>query len=142
MATQVGDGNTPEKALVYFKDKMTFTTGPAELDRVLATTNDFSVIDVRAEKDFNEGHIPGSVSLPKDKWETCAGLKKDKLNVVLCYSQVCHLAATAAIEFAKNGYRVLELEGGFAGWKNQGLAIERTPKPTRVPEHPSSSQAV
>ena len=28
-------------------------------------------------------------------------LNKKKINVLYCYSQVCHLAATAAVEFAK-----------------------------------------
>jgi len=52
------------------------------------------------------------------------GLAKDKLNVVLCYSQVCHLAATAAFEFAAQGYSVMELEGGFKACANTGLPID------------------
>ena len=51
--------------------------------------------------------------MPRDRWSTFEGLEKDKLNVLYCYSQVCHLAAKAAVEFTSNGYSVMELEGGF-----------------------------
>jgi rhodanese-related sulfurtransferase len=54
-----------------------------------------------------------------------AGLRKDKTNVLYCYSQVCHLAATAAVEFSGKGYPVMELEGGFRAWKDHEMDIEK-----------------
>lgn len=126
MSTQIGDNNTAEKALEYFTNKMAFTTGPVELDSLRAHTTEYAIIDVRAEKDFLKEHIPGAISLPKNKWDELveAGLSKEKLNVVYCYSQVCHLAANACIELAKAGYRVIELEGGFEGWKEHDFETE------------------
>jgi rhodanese-related sulfurtransferase len=82
-----------------------------------------NIVDVRAAEDYAEGHIPGAVNLPKDKWDSLSGLRKDKINVLYCYSQVCHLAATAAVEFAGKGYPVMELEGGFRAWKDHKLEI-------------------
>ena len=38
---------------------------------------------------------------------------KNKTHVIYCYTQTCHLAAGAALVFAKKGYSVVELEGGF-----------------------------
>lgn len=114
----------PAKAKEYFAAKMAFTTGPVELNRALKT-NEFAVIDVRAEEDYAKGHIPGAVNLPKTKWSTLTGLRKDKTNVLYCYSQVCHLAATAALEFAGQGFPVMELEGGFDEWREHDLAIEK-----------------
>jgi len=113
----------PAKAQEYFAAKMAFTTGPVELNRAL-NTNDVAIIDVRAEEDYAKGHIPGAVNLPKTKWSTLAGLHKDKTNVLYCYSQVCHLAAAAALEFAGKGFPVMELEGGFDEWREHDLAIE------------------
>lgn len=126
MATKIGDNNTADRALEFFKNKMAFTTGPMELDSVRARTTEYAIIDVRAEKDYLEEHIPGAINLPKNKWGHFEGLSKDKLNVVYCYSQVCHLAATACIELAKAGFRVLELEGGFAEWKEYDLEVEKS----------------
>jgi rhodanese-related sulfurtransferase len=115
----------PVKAKKYFEDKITFTTGPIELDRMLKEEEDLVVVDVRAAEDYEEGHIPGAINLPKEKWETFEGLQKDKTNVLYCYSQVCHLAATAAVEFASKGYPVMEMEGGFKAWKEHELEIEK-----------------
>jgi rhodanese-related sulfurtransferase len=50
-----------------------------------------------------------------------------KTNIIYCYTSTCHLAATAALEFAERGYSVMEMDGGFAGWKQYGLPIEKTP---------------
>src|SRR5262245_56090298 len=96
--------NDPDKARRYFEDKMTFTTGPVELDRAISEKQDIVVVDVRAAEDFDEGHIRGAVSLPRGKWGTEDGLRKDQLNVLYCYSHVCHLSAAAAVEFARRGY--------------------------------------
>ncbi len=118
--------NDPAKAREYFADKMAFTTGPIELDRNIRQRADIAVIDVREEADYQQGHIPGAINLPKNRWSTAEGLRKDALNVIYCYSQVCHLAATAALEFAGQGYSVMELEGGFDEWKEHELEIEET----------------
>jgi len=115
----------PQKAKEYFEAKITFTTGPVELERMMKQGENINIVDVRAAEDYAEGHIPGAVNLPKDKWQTLEGLRKDKTNVLYCYSQVCHLAATAAVEFASKGYPVMELEGGFRAWKEHDMDIEK-----------------
>ncbi len=117
------------KSKKYFQDKMAFTTGPVELERWAQQGQPVNIVDVRAAEDYAEGRIPGSVNLPKDQWHDAkvvkATLRKDKINVVYCYSHVCHLAATAAVEFASKGYPVMELEGGWRWWKNDGFDIEK-----------------
>ncbi len=115
----------PEKARAYFENKMAFTTGPVELERMIKEADNINVIDVRASEDYEQGHIPGAFNLPKDKWETYAGLSKDKVNILYCYSQVCHLAAAGAVKFTSKGYLVMELEGGFQTWKDYGMKIEK-----------------
>jgi rhodanese-related sulfurtransferase len=117
--------NDPIEALAYFKMKMAFTTGPVELSHWIEENEPINVVDVRAPEDYNEEHVPGAVNLPKDRWDSFHGLRKDRLNVLYCYSQVCHLAATAAVKFAAAGYSVMELEGGFPGWKQNGLSVAR-----------------
>ena len=115
----------PQKAKEYFEAKISFTTGPVELERMMKQGENINIVDVRAAEDYAEGHIPGAVNLPKDKWQKLEGLRKDKTNVLYCYSQVCHLAATAAVEFASKGYPVMELEGGFRTWKEHDMDIEK-----------------
>jgi rhodanese-related sulfurtransferase len=123
MATATLQKADPARAKKYFEDKMAFTTGPIELERAIKS-GEVNLVDVRAAEDYEKGRIPGAKSLPKDQWSTFEGLERDKVNVLYCYSQVCHLAATAAVEFAGRGFPIVELEGGFEGWKENELPIE------------------
>ena len=115
--------NDPARAKEYFEHKLSFTTGPVELARNLKQ-GDIAVIDFREAEDYLKGHIPGAVNLPHDRWATLEGLRKDALNVLYCYTQQCHLAATAAVEFAAKGYSVMELDGGFETWNENEMEIE------------------
>jgi rhodanese-related sulfurtransferase len=113
----------PASAKAFFESKMAFTTGPVELERMMKEGS-VNVVDVRAAEDFAKGHIPGAVNLPKDRWATLQGLRKDRINVLYCYSIVCHLAAAAAMQFAGQGFPVMELDGGWRWWKEDGFDIE------------------
>ena len=116
--------NDPEKARRFFADKMAFTTGPVEVANNLKQGTNLAIIDVREPEDFHKGHVPGAMNLPFDRWNTCEGLRRDVLNVVYCYSPVCHLAAMAAVGFAAKGYSVMEMDGGFEAWKEKDMEIE------------------
>lgn len=115
----------PARAKDYFGDKLAFTTGPIELDRMIKEGANISIVDVREAEDYAKGHIPGAINLPKEKWDSLEGLQKDKVNVLYCYTIVCHLAASAAVRFAAEGFPIMELEGGFETWKEYGLEVER-----------------
>jgi len=115
--------NDPAKALKYFEDKMAFTTGPVELNRAINEKQDIVVVDVRPAEVFEQGHISGAVSLPRDKWSNPAGLRKDKLNIIYTYSHVCHLGAAACVEFARQGFPVMEMDGGFVSWTRHNFTI-------------------
>jgi rhodanese-related sulfurtransferase len=114
-----------KKATEFFDAKLSFTTGPAELNGMMKRGENISIIDVRQPEDYAKGHIPGAASLPKDKWTSFTGLRKEKVNIVYCYSEVCHLAASAAKYFAEHDFPVMELEGGFQEWENYGLPVEK-----------------
>ena len=113
-----------KRALEFFEAKMEFTTGPVELKGMIERGEDINIIDVRLPEDYSKGHIPGAISLPKDKWDTFSGLSRDKTNIVYCYSQVCHLAAAAARCFAEHDYPVMELEGGYEQWQKYNFPSE------------------
>lgn len=117
--------NDPKKAKEYFEAKMAFTTGPMEIQYARDHHMEFNLIDVRAASDFEEEHAQGAINLPEDQWNTLQGLSKEKLNVVYCYSEVCHLAARAAVKFAGAGFPVMEMDGGFKAWKDYELDTER-----------------
>jgi len=113
-----------EHAKAFFTAKAGFTTGLHEVDGMIKGGEDIIIVDVRLPRDYRQGHLPGAINLPNGRWQAAAGLSKDKPNVVYCYSQTCHLAAQAALEFLSQGYPVMEMEGGFAGWEAAGYPIE------------------
>jgi rhodanese-related sulfurtransferase len=115
--------NDPAKAHRFFADKLAFTTGPVELNRAISEGADIAVIDVREAEDYQKGHIPRAINLPKSEWDSRRGLRRDALNVLYCYTHVCHLAATAAVEFAADGYSVMEMDGGLDAWKENELEV-------------------
>jgi len=123
--TQLPD---PQGAREYFGRKIRYTTGPVELNHMIESDEDIVVVDVREAEDYQKAHIPGSINLPRDRWPSFEGLRKDRTNVLLCYSHVCHLAAKAGYEFAGAGYPVMEMDGGFEAWREHGLKMERGAK--------------
>ena len=110
-------------AAAYFAARNAVTTGPHELSGALDRKEPVVVIDVRFPSDFAKAHVPGALNLPKGKWHSAAGLSKDRLNVLYCYDQTCHLAAEAARELVAQGYPVVEMEGGFAAWEAKSLPL-------------------
>ena len=112
-----------ESARAHFAAKLGFTTGPHEVTGMLDRKDDIVLVDVRFPSDFRKAHIPGAVNLPKGKWHEATGLSKDKLNILYCYNQTCHMAAEAALELIALGYPVAEMEGGFATWEANGYPV-------------------
>lgn len=125
MQTVITRIHDPAKAMVYFEDKLAFTLGPVELEhRIKSGDNHIIIVDVREAEDFARGHIPGAINLPRGTWAGALGLSKHKTTIVYCYSLLCHLAASACMEFAAKGYPVMELEGGFKAWEDQEFDVE------------------
>lgn len=107
-----------EVAVDFFAEKLAFTLGPVELKKMLADKK-VKLIDVRAKEDYDEGHIPEAISIPKDELKNkLTQLSTEDVHVVYCYNQQCHLGAAAALILAKNGYPVMELDGGFDVWQD------------------------
>ena len=116
--------SNPRRASKYFKAKLEFTTGPVELRNMLDDEENINIIDVRSPEDFEKGHIPSAVNSYRALDPTYSVLSRERVNIVYCYSEECHLAAAAAKDFAEHGFSVMELEGGFEAWQKHSLPIE------------------
>jgi rhodanese-related sulfurtransferase len=115
------------KAQEHFHARNAFTTGPHELLGQIDAKANIVIVDVRLPSDYRKGHVPGAVNLPKGRWEKGAepaGLSKDNLNVLYCYNPQCHLASEAAELLVKQGYPVIEMEGGFSTWEAFGQPVQ------------------
>ena len=113
------------RAQAFFEAKVAFTTGTHEVQGMIDRGDDVVIVDVRMPADYEAGHVPGAVNLPRGTWRGARGLAKDRPLVLYCYSQTCHMAAEAALELLAQGYSVQEMEGGFATWQAEGYAVEQ-----------------
>lgn len=115
------------RAKEYFLNKVSFTLGPYELKEMMDHELDnFNLIDVRAYDAYIDGHIPFAVHIPSDRLEEfLPKLPKDKINIVYCYREECHLAAKCAVKMCEHHMATMELTGGFDAWKDYGYEIIR-----------------
>ena len=86
---------------------------PQELDRKKGAV----IIDVRTNKEYGQGHIPGAVHVPlADVGTKVKKLKKDKEIVVYCQSGSRSIWAIKRL--IGMGYTHLyNLKGGYSAWK-------------------------
>ena len=111
----------------YFKAKLEAELGPHDLKRRLDEEGkEIVVLDVRKRNGFEEGHIPGAVSIPFEELEErYKELPKDKEIVTYCWNVTCLLCTRAAHLLAKKGYQTQELLGGIEEWQKAKFPVEK-----------------
>jgi len=86
-------------------------------------------IDVRKDKDWQAGRIPGAEHLELHNVFSPASLgkivKKNEMVVIYCNGPKCMRSSHASASAVKWGYtRVNYFRGGFPAWKKSGLPVE------------------
>ncbi len=87
----------------------------------------FLLFDVREESEFAAGHLPGAKSVGKGIIERdIEALVPDPDTELVLYCGGGFRSALAADNLQKMGYtHVISMDGGFRGWKEAGLQIEK-----------------
>jgi rhodanese-related sulfurtransferase len=81
------------------------------------------LVDVRADHEWEAGHIPGAVHIALPELPTrVAEIDKDRPVVVYCRGG--NRSAMAATALGEAGYDVVKLSGGAVGWEEEGLEFE------------------
>jgi molybdopterin/thiamine biosynthesis adenylyltransferase/rhodanese-related sulfurtransferase len=82
-------------------------------------------IDVREQDEWDEGHLPGAVHVPRGNLESrIEGVVPDKTTPVVLYCASASRSAFAAESLLQLGYdRPMSLEGGYTDWKRNGYEI-------------------
>jgi len=83
-------------------------------------------IDVREQDEWDEGHIPGAVHIPRGNLESrIEGVVGDRSKPLVIYCASGARSAFAAKSLGDLGYEgATSLEGGFTDWKRNGYEIE------------------
>ena len=84
-------------------------------------------LDVRTAEEYAEGHIANTLNIDvlKDDFESKANatLPKDKVIAVNCRSG--KRSKNAARILVKNGFKVIELDGGYNDWVAKGMPVTK-----------------
>lgn len=90
----------------------------------LVKHGDVAVFDVRPREEFDQGHIPGAVSVPLDELTArLRTLPKRTEVVAYCRGPYCVLAPQAVELLRSGGFRARRLEDGMPEWRLAGLPV-------------------
>lgn len=115
-----------EKVIQAFREKRN-SLEALKIDELLARikAKNVVVLDVRPEKEFNNGHIPGAINIPAEELsKRSAKLPKNKEYVAYCRGPFCVFADEAVSLLTKKGFKAKRLIEGFPDWKLKGLPVE------------------
>jgi rhodanese-related sulfurtransferase len=115
----------PAAAATHFVARLSVETDPADVHADLAAGRQgLVIVDTRGEEGWDRGHLPQAVHLPWGEIrERAPGLiPRDALVVTYCWGPGCNAATKGALEFARLGYRVKEMIGGYEYWLREGFS--------------------
>jgi len=85
-----------------------------------------TVIDVRSEEEFAQGHVPGALWVALDDLESrLAELDPAQPTVAYCRGPWCVLSFEAVARLRALGYDARRLEDGYPEWRAAGMAVAR-----------------
>ena len=118
-------------ALSYFSAKLALETDASDVYAAQKAGEDFVLVDVRGDDAWEQGRITGAIHMPYRQIAERAPLELDPQVpvVVYCWSPGCNAGAKGAVEFAKLGYSVREMIGGYEYWVREGQPIENDKGP-------------
>jgi rhodanese-related sulfurtransferase len=108
------------------KQRVRETTIP-ELKKRLDAKEEFHLIDVREDREWAAGHIPGAIHLSRGIIERDIESQiPDREAEILLYCGGGYRSALVADNLQKMGYkRVVSVDGGWRGWTWAGFPVEK-----------------
>ena len=117
----------PAEAAAHFAARLRFETDVSDVHSDLdAHVPDVIVIDSRGPQAWEQGHLPRAVRLPSSGIEDWARqtIQPGQTVVTYCWGPACNGATKAALFFAKLGYPVKEMIGGYEYWVREGFPVQ------------------
>ena len=113
-------------ALSYFSAKLALETDSSDVYAAQKVGEQFVLVDVRGDEAWAQGRIRGAIHMPYREIAERAPREIDAATpvVVYCWSPGCNAGAKGALEFAKLGYSVKEMIGGYEYWVREGQPAE------------------
>jgi rhodanese-related sulfurtransferase len=118
-------------ALSYFSAKLAHETDASDVYAAQKDGERFLLVDVRSDEAWAQGRITGALHLGRQEIAERAPRELDRSVpvVVYCWSPGCNAATKAAVEFARLGFNVKEMIGGYEYWVREGQPTENDEGP-------------
>ena len=88
---------------------------------------DITIVDVRPQQEFDEGHIAGALNIPvEDLSEKVDELPKDQEVVAYCRGPFCVFADDAVELLRQKGFNAKRLDEGYPEWMLEQLPVEQS----------------
>lgn len=88
-----------------------------EAKEIMDTQEGYIILDVRAQEEYDEGHIPGAIVIPHTEVETRAEEElPDKSQLILVYCRSGRRSKIAAETLVELGYTNIREFGGILDW--------------------------
>lgn len=128
-----------DQAIAHFTGRLAFETDPSDVAADIgAGVVGWVLVDSRSQESWDQGHVAGAIHLPTSEIATRAAsvVPAGTAVVTYCWGPGCNGGTRAALEFAKLGYPVKEMIGGFEYWSREGLPVETSEGITRQASDP------
>ena len=119
---------TYREVLAQVKEEIDEVSTPDVLDR-LGEVERPLLLDVREQDEWQEGHLPGAIHIPRGNLESrVEAVIPDRSREIIIYCAGGARSAFAAKSLIELGYdNVSSMAGGFSDWKRNGFAFQ-TPR--------------
>ncbi|QDE35221.1 sulfurtransferase [Microbacterium foliorum] len=122
----------------YYAAKLAYETDASDVYAALQAGDSVVIIDVRSDEAWAQGRVAGATHMHYSEIASRAPaeIPAGSAVVVYCWSPGCNAGAKGALEFAKLGYAVREMIGGFEYWVREGYPVEDADGVHRRPVDP------
>ncbi len=115
----------------FFSARLAAETDPSDVYAAQRSAEPFVLVDVRGDDAWAQGPISGAIHMPYRQIAERAPVELDPAVpvVVYCWSPGCNAGVKGALEFARLGYSVREMIGGYEYWVREGQPTENADGP-------------
>ena len=90
---------------------------PAQAKQLMDTEENYVILDVRTQEEYDESHIPGAILIPDyEIAQRAQTILKDKDQLILVYCRSGRRSKLAAQELERLGYTNIKEFGGIIDW--------------------------
>ncbi|WP_336648992.1 rhodanese-like domain-containing protein [Microbacterium sp. MMO-10] len=125
-------------AAEHFATKLAFETDASDLHAARTSGERIAVVDVRSDEAWAQGRVVDAIHMHYSEIAARAPqeIPQGTPVVVYCWSPGCNAGDKGAREFAKLGYDVKLMIGGFEYWVREGYPVENADGIHRRPVDP------